>query len=257
MAQTVLGLDDFSEQPQTDTFQQGTGRTTTKSWKGPRAKYEQTWSSAEATQPDSMSGTKGTPAEITATYLPLDTSSDQTVWELIPSPLNRPLASHPAFNISPSQIGWAEKINKANREGRASETDWDGESGSQNLNDYRNLVIKGTNAYRMWSYVVRSTLSTSLANVDVFSDLDAGLVVDWAGIGIPSTVKFSQPVYNRWDGNGNQQQLIEQWLVSPATIRYERQRYTITKEWYGALKWYSVLYNGGSATSSEDGSNVG
>jgi len=257
MAQIVLGVDDFTEQPQTDTFQQGTGRTTTKAWKGPRSKYEVTWAQAEATKPDSMSGTKGTPAEITATYLPLESASDLAVWELIPSPVDRPLASHPAFNITPSQLGWAEKIDKANREGRGSETDWDAESGSQNLNDYRNLVIKGTNAYRMWSYVVRSTITTSLASVDIFEDLDAGLVVDWSGIGIPSDVKFAQPVYNRWDGQNLEVKTIDQWLVSPATVRYERQRYTITKEWYGALKWYSVLYNGGSATSGEDGSNVG
>jgi len=45
--------------------------------------------------------------------------------------------------------------------------------------------------------------------------------------------------------------------VSPATVRYEKKRYTITKEWLGSLGWYTILYSGGSAASDADGTNLG
>lgn len=261
MAQTVLGTNDFTEQPQQDSYQIGEGRTTTKEWHGPRDLYEVKWAEVEASKPDRMTGSKGTPAIINATYLPTDPPDDEeAIWELIPSPVDRPLSSHPAFNITPSQLGWTEKIDKAIREGRGHETDWDVVSGSQNLNDYRNLKAKGTDSYRMWSYTVRKTLVTSLAGVDKFEDRDAGFVVPWSQIGIPSTVKFSQPVWNKWDGTDLETLDINEWLISPATVRYERGKYSIVKEWYGAMKWYKILYNvfqGGGADTDTDGSNLG
>jgi len=260
MAQSVVGEFIFTEQPQQDTYQIGEGRTTTREWRGPRELYETKWAEVQSTSPDRMNGSAGTPGIITATYLPQDPpSNEDAIWELIPTPVDRPLASHPSFNISPSQIGWAEKIDKAISKGIASQTDWDAESGSVNLNDYRDLRIKGTDSYRAWSYIVRKSLTTSLAGIDKFEDQDAGLVVPWAGIGIPGTVKFAQPVYNKWDGTtpAPDPEPIDEWLVSPATVRYERKRYTITKEWYGALQWYKVLYNGGTADADQDGSNVG
>jgi len=111
----------------------------------------------------------------------------------------------------------------------------------------------------MWTYTVRKTITTSLSGIEKFEDKDAGLVIPWAEIGIPDSVKFSQPVFNKWDGvelEDPDGTLVNEWLVSAATVRYERRRYTITKEWYGAVRWYKILYKGGTALSTEDGSNV-
>ena len=151
-----------------------------------------------------------------------------------------------------------EQIDKTVAQGKSQKTDWDADYGLSGLNDYRNLKAKGTDAWRMWSYILRRTYSVAIADGDQFDDLDAGLVVSWASIGIPGTVKFGQPVYNKFDNNGPVSAVpIDQWLVNPATVRYERKRYTITKEWMGALNWYAILYSGGNAASTADGTNLG
>ena len=260
MAQAVVGTNAFSEQPQTDTFEQGTGRTTVKIYRGPRELYEAKWTELEGTSPDSMSGKKGTPAEITATYLPVDSNVDTAVWELIPTAVDRPLATHPSFNTGSTQQAQIEAIDKAVAQGNSQNTDWDAKFGVTGLNDYRNLRAKGTDSFRMWSYVVRRTLTTSLASIESANDQDAGQVVTWGGIGIPGSIKFSQPVYNKFDAGGDPEGTaipIDQWLTTPETVRYERKMYTITKEWLGSLAWYSVLYPGGSAASTTDGTNIG
>ena len=257
MAQKILGNQEFLEQPQQDTFEQGVGKTTVRSWKGGRDKYDAAFTTILALSPDTMSGVKGTPAEITATFLPADQAMDNAVWELIPTSVDRPLGTHPSFNTSGGLQEFLEDIDVAVAKGTGHDTDWDADSGYSGLNDYRNLKAKGTDSFRMWSFIVRRTISTSLAGLEQASDQDAGLVVDWSGIGIPVTVKFDQPYYNKWDGDTVTPIAIDQWLTSPETVRYEKKRYTVTKEWLGSLGWYSILYSGGNALSTADGTNLG
>lgn len=258
MAQTIVGTSDFTEQPQRDHYEPGTGKVTTKTWLGPRENYDAVFDLLQASDPDTLDGVKGTPAEIVATYGPDESQVDIAIWELIPTPVDRPLATHPSFNTSGTQQEILEKIDKAVRAGVGQDTDWDTDYGLAGLNDYRNLLAKGTDSYRMWSYVVRRTYTSSLRETEQFDDTDAGLVVPWNSIPIPSTLKFAQPVYNRFDGVGAVVPVpIDQWLVSPATVRYERKKYTITKEWLGALGWYAILYSGGNALSTADGSTLG
>lgn len=257
MAQSIVGPEEFTEQPQRDQYRQGEGRTTIREWHGPRSVYEAKWAEIEATSPETMDGVKGTPAVITATYLPLDPATDNAIWELLPQPVDRSIALHPSFNVSGAQQNYLEQIDKAITEGKGQDTDWDNISGLINLNDYRNLKAKGSDSYRIWAWVVRRTLTSSLANAEQANDTDGGNVVTWSAIPFPANIKFAQPVYNKWDGVSVEPISINQWLTTPETVRYEKKMYTITKEWIGALGWYSILYNGGNAASDSDGSNLG
>jgi len=80
-------------------------------------------------------------------------------------------------------------------------------------------------------------------------------VVTYNEIGLPTDVKWSQPKYRRWDGAIATEQFINEWLAGPPQIRYTRKKYEIVKEWLGAVKWYAIMYEGGSAATTEDGIN--
>jgi len=262
MAQDLVGANVFTEQPSQESWTPATGLTTVRRWVGPRALFDSKRDEIiDVLAPDSLTGAKGTPAELVATFLQPEyggvSAEDSSTWELIPTPVDRPIATHPAFNTSGTSEAIREKIDKAIAEGRAHETDWDTDWGVPGMNEYRDLKAKGTTSYRIWSYVVRRTYTIPRNSIEEFADTDAGKVVAWGDIPFNEGVKFAQPVYNKWDGSTVETTSIDQWLVNPATVRYEFKRYTVTKEWYGAIGWYSVLYDGGNASSDSSGSNLG
>ena len=88
--QTVVGPEVFTEQPQRDRYTPGDGLITTRRWLGPRSQYDAKLQELIATEPDTLDGEKGKPAELVATYLPQDAAIDQAIWELIPVPQDRP-----------------------------------------------------------------------------------------------------------------------------------------------------------------------
>jgi len=254
MAQSYLGTG-WLEQPKKDKIEAGTGRTVVREWHGPRETYEDKLAEIVALQPDLLDGIRGTPGKITATFSP-EASEDSAIWELLPTPMDRPLATHPTFNTS-DYSRWTEEIDAAIRKGDGHKRDWNTESSYPNADDYYNLKSKGTDKWRNWSWVIRKSLTTSQESFVQADQEFVGRVVGYNEIGIPSTVKWSQPRFERWNGTTLEPVYINEWLTQPPTVRYEKRKYTIVKEWLGAVKWYKILYYGGTALTTEDGNNVG
>lgn len=269
MAVTVLGAQTFTEQPSEMNKERGHGWVLTRTWKGPQVETNNFLiGEVVPLDPEKIMVTKGQPTTIKAEFPddvnsgilagvsndPLQEAEDEAIWELIPSALDKPLATHPAFaqsGVTPTVI---ELIEKAIRDGTACKTDWVAAFGVANMNDYRDLRVKGTDSWRAWSWTIRKTISVGEAVEVQAAQIDAQKIVAYNAIGIPATVKWAQPVLQLWDGvNVLPPQAIDEWMACPPQVRYNRKKYDIVKEWIGAWKWYKILYNGGTALSTESG----
>lgn len=272
MAQVVVGDSEFTEQPQEKRKQQGEGWVTIRTWKGPRASVDAFVNGTVANldpKPQSIDVVYGTPAVVRATIMdddensligggggdPLTEAEEEAVWELIPMQLDKALATHPAFveYNGAASVQVVELIEKALREGKAYETDWDDTWGTQNMNDYRNLRSKGVDSWRTWTWTIRKTLSIGKAVDLQAEEANTQKIVDYAEIGIPDDVKWAQPTYRKYDGVAAAPQLINEWMAMPPTIRWVNRKYEVSREWLGAVKWYQILYEGGSALSTDAG----
>jgi hypothetical protein len=250
----VLGVNAFTEQPERRRFQQGIGWNRIRSWKGPQALYDAFIGEVLIDQPEDVSVTKGVPCTIEATYAEDDPSQEEVIWELIPSAMDKTLGSHPAFNTSSSTAEVIEQVEKDIRNGTAYQRDYDTEFTSLNMNDYAKLRLKGVDSYRVWTFTIRKTVTTARAATVKAEQADTQKVISYAQIGLPTDVKWVQPSMVEWAGSGTPSPIdIDQWLATPPTVRYEKKRYSITKEWIGAVEWYKILYYGGKAEATADG----
>jgi hypothetical protein len=264
MAQSVVGANTFTEQPKSKKKALGRGWVTVRTWHGPRAMADEFISgSIIPIGPTSIDVTEGTPAVITATFPdaeailssdPLTEAEDEAIWELIPAPLDKILATHPAFQQSGQTPTAIESIEKALRDGTATETDWNTLFGLANMNDYRNLRVKGVDSWRTWGWTIRKSISVGDAVLVAAEEVDTQKIVTYNQIGIPDDVKWSQPKYKIWDGvKAAEPKLIDEWMACPPTIKYSRKKYDIVREWIGAVKWYKIMYEGGTAETTEMG----
>ena len=263
MAPTILGSAAFTEQPPRRTKQVGRGWVRIRTWIGPRNDVDAFLTGTiEPLSPESIDVAEGHPTVITATFPDaevnldaLQQAEDEAIWELLPTPLDKPLATHPAFQQSGQTPTVIEAIEKALRDGTATATDFDAEFGIPNSNNYRNLRVKGVDSWRTWGFTIRKTIRVGRA-VDVSAaEINTQKIVSYNEIGVPSSVKWAQPKYRRWDGTTGNEIPINEWMASPPTIRYVGKKYEITKEWLGAVKFYAIMYEGGSAATTEDGIN--
>jgi len=263
-AQTILGSATFTEQPQEKTKQQGQGWIVTRTWLGPKDNLDDFVSGTVLPlNPQDVDVSYGTPAVVRATFPDLigntlstdalQEAEDEAVWELIPMQLDKPLATHPAFAKSGSTPAIIERIEKAIREGTATETDWDTDFGVTNMNDYRNLRVKGTDSYRAWTWMIRKTIAIGKAVDLAAEEVNTQKIVTYNDIGLPSDVKWAQPKYQSWDGEVITPYSINEWMATPPVIRWVKSKYEVTREWIGAVKWYSIMYQGGTAASDEAG----
>ena len=264
---TVIGANIFTEQPLSRSYRRGIGWVTIRKWAGPN---DETLIGAKEddillTAPESIRTQKGVVTFIEAEYPNVsggqafeeDTENEQNaIWELIPQEIDKPLATHPVFQESGLSVEFIEKIEKAIKEGVATETDWNTESGLIQCNNYRNLRVRGVESYRIWSHIIRKSFSSSRESLLKAAEANTQKVVTYDQIGLPTTVKWSQPGIRVWDGAAVVEpvpHLLNEWLVGPPTIRYEGKKFTISKEWVGAEKWYAILYEGGTALTTSNG----
>jgi hypothetical protein len=251
---TVLGTKEFTAQPLKRSYVRGEGWTETQEWKGPPDKAEAKESELVALDPSEIDSVRGTPiATITVTNKPDDQDPETTaVWELIPSHLDKPLATHPAFAQSGVSAETIEEIEHAIMKGTAKKTNWNTESGLPFANDYRDLRLMGVESYRIFAYTIRKSFVISDKSAYQVKFTDVGKVIPYTAIGLP-TVNWDQPGYVKWDGSTASIVTIDQWLVYAPRVRYEKRKYSVEYEWLGAEKWYSALYQGGSASADEHG----
>lgn len=268
-APSVVGSGNFVEQPQEKRKVQGAGWIVTRIWHGTAAGLDDfVTGTVIPLRPESIDVAYTHPAVVRASFPdgtegtdplssdPLSEAEDEATWELVPMTLDKPLATHPAFGEYNGAAGVKviELIEKAIREGTATETDWDAAWGTQNMNDYRNLRAKGTDSWRTWTWMIRKTIRVGRW-VDISAEeAKTQRIVDYNEIGIPADVKWAQPKYVPWNGQAAENpQPIKEWMASPPTIRWTGKKYEISREWLGAVKWYAVLYQGGSAASTAAG----
>jgi len=249
----VLGVNAFTEQPERLRYQSGLGWVSTRSWKGPQALYNGFINEVMLEEPEDVTVTKGVPCTIEATYSQDQPGEEEIIWELIPSAMDKTLGSHPTFNTSGTSYKVMEIIERDIRNGTAGEIDYDAEWGIPNMNIYAQLRLKGVDSYRVWTFTIRKTTATSSGSTVQAQQDDAQKVVSYAQIGLPGDVKWVQPSMVVWDGTTATKTDIDQWLATPPTVRYEKKRYSITKEWIGATQWYKALYSGGKADADTDG----
>lgn len=270
---SVVGANTFTEQPKEKKYVAGEGWTTIRTWLGPRAQLDQFVVDVVAPKlPQNIDVSYGTPAIIKAEFagLPDDDGSldsgfpgssdavqeaeDNAVWELIPIQIDKPLATHPAFARSGQTPTVIEKIEKAIREGTATESDWDTDFGIANMNDYRNLRVKGTDSWRTWTWMIRKTIVIGRPVDLKAEEKNTQKIVQYGDIQVPDDVKWAQPEYRVWDGDVvTETKLIEEWMACPPVIRWTGKKYEVTREWLGAVAWYSILYEGGGASSEDAG----
>jgi len=264
MTQSVLGQNTFIEQPKRKQRVAGRGWITIRTWRGPRSKIDDfITQSVSPLSPETIDVTESTPAVITATFPDVETilsvdplieAEDEAIWELIPSNIDKVLATHPAFQQSGMTPTAIESIEKALRDGTATETDWDAAFGLTTMNDYRNLRVKGVDSWRTWGWTIRKTISVGKAVQVQAEEANTQRIVTYNQIGIPATVKWGQPKYLPWNGvTPDQPKFINEWMASPPQIRFTRKKYEIVREWLGAVKWYKIMYQGGTALTTEDG----
>jgi len=252
----VVGANEFTEQPERRRYQSGQGWTRVRTWIGPKALADAKIAEIEVDQPDDINITKGVPCVIEASYAEETTTEDTSIWELIPSAMDKALATHPAFNTNSTSGIVLGLIEKDMRQGISYNVDYDTGYSSLNYNEYRDLRLRGVDSYRVWTWTIRKTTTTGRTALLQVDEADQQKVISYAAIGIPDDVKWAQPKMRVWNGSTPQDPVnINEWLVAPPSVRYERKKYTITKEWIGAAKWYKYLYEGGTADSNAYGFN--
>lgn len=264
MTQTVLGATTFSEQPKRRNKVRGRGWVRVRTWMGPRASVDEfITGTVNSLDPESIEVSEGTPAIITATFPDEETgidalqqAEDEAIWELLPYDLDKALAQHPSFAVSGTSPKAIETIEKAIRDGTASDRDFDAEFGLNNINNFRDIRIRGVDSFRTWGYIIRKTISVGRKVLVQVAQKETQKVVQYSEIGLPSDIKWLQPVYREWNGVGPAvEKPIAEWLAAPPSIRYTKKKYEIVKEWLGAVQWYATLYEGGTAGANQPGNN--
>jgi len=256
--EVVLGTNAFIKTRTERISATGEGRRIVETWQGPQAlittKEDELWTRADIV---SVNSTNGVPAQIKAEFVESTQSVIQidldTVWEHTPVALDKPLNTHPAFNTTSQAIMVQERIEEAIRKGVAADIDFDADFGVPNMNDFRNLRLKGVESYRLWSFVISKTIKSGREGLLKAEFENVQKVVKYVDIGLPTWVKWETPNVRLWNGTTAVTRPIAEWLVGPPTIRYEGKRYTLTQEWVGAEKWYAILYEGGTGLTAEEG----
>ena len=255
----VLGANEFTEQPVDKQKLRSAGWKRVRSWLGPRALVDSfILTTIKPLNPAEIKIAEGTPTLVSALFGddpvlgsdPEQEAEDEAVWELIPSPLDKPLATHPAFGkyTGGALTTWAEEVEQiqaALRRGRALQQAWI----MDNSAEYAKLRARGVVSWRTWQWVVRKTISVG-EEVDLQAEeVDTQKIVTYANIGIPATVKWAQPVFRKWDGVNAVEIPIAEWMAAPPSISYTKGKYDIVREWIGAVAWYAILYEGGTAAA--------
>lgn len=256
-----LGATGFQETPSRRRYERSRGWVTIRSWEGPPSELNSFANYVVGLDPLDINTNGGVPSRVEASFAdddddddPVQQAEDTAIWELIPTEMDKPLGTHPAFSTTGACIDIIEQIEAAIKKGNATDTDWD-QAEAEFMNDYMNFRIKGVQSFRCWSYIIRKTISVGNEVELRAEEINTQKIIPYSEIGIPTDVKWAQPTLRWWNGRAAEVKSlpIEYWLAAPPTIKYSRKKYDVVKYWTGAVKWYATLYEGGTALSTADG----
>ncbi|MEN6360040.1 MAG: hypothetical protein ABFD59_08290 [Smithella sp.] len=260
-AEVVIGADEFTEQPVRRVYSQGQGWKTVRTWIGPQAltsaKEDDILLMSPA--PEGILTTEGVPAQIEATFslaggssgIPDLIDEQDARWELLGEDLEKDIATHGYYNVSGSTAAIIEEIDEQIKKGKARNFDWDTLYPSMNMQSYCNHKLRGMDDYVTFAYIIRKTITTSSTTL-LEEDFSAvpGKIISWGDIGVPSSAKFKQPKIHCYETDAWVDKLVSQWMVKAPSVRWQKGKrlWELTREWWGAEKWSSALYDGGSFT---------
>ena len=270
MAEVIQGSEEFTEQPAERRTDDGETKLV-RTWLGPQAGL-----SAKLIEVNNMSPTpestksfNGVPAMVQATFPDQEDDEDDpaaraeaaAVWELIPQQINKPLATHGYFNVSGSALEMLEAADEAIRKGTARKTNWDAAPYvGYHIQSYVNHRLRGIDTYVAFTYIVRRTVvfnSATFLQAEFSTAPEAhklpGVITTWERIGVPDSAKFTKPKIHSAKhnvfGDGQWEDLeLDEWLVMAPSVKWQRgkKRWELVREWWGAEKWSSALYQYGT-----------
>ncbi len=258
----------WPELPAHGKFSKSAGWGTERTWRGPLAGIDAQLTVVAALNPETIDYTRNSPAEISAFFPDAGPSGynedqsavDNAIWELDPIEIEKRLESHPHFrsDAAGNDIALAthaatmETINKAILDGTAATADYS--TDGPWYNHYAYLRLLGTDAYPLYTWLIRRTISVSRTSQIKASFENVGKIIPYAGISVPSSVKWGDILIHDWYqgswGAWNLSGPYECWLVKPPRVAYDARtkKHTIQNEWLGAPSWSAFLYDGGTAT---------
>lgn len=256
------GLAAFTEQPQRVEFQAGAWWQVRR-WEGPQSLLDDFLPEVIDLNPTRITRINGVPAIVEAwtewedaPVDPVVAAEDNAVWEMIGQDLDKPIETHGYWNRSGVTVSSLEAANDAIRRGTAGAIDWDTLYPALEVQAFVNHKLRGIDTYDTFAYICRKTIQFSK---DTAIELEfegvtniPGKVLTWAQLVaiIPASAKFKQPkvhVYDPVAATWTDKPLNE-WLIKAPTLRWEKSTklWELTREYWGAEKWSSVLYDGGT-----------
>lgn len=259
--ETIVGRDDFTEQPKRRVWRQGEGWRTIRTWIGPQdlATGKESEVRILNPAPDTITTTLGVPCVIEAEFgdaggqeIPEIQDESDATWELIGSDLEKPIETHGYYNKSDSSPEKIEHINDAIRRGKARATNWDTEYPGMNAQSFADHKLRGIDSYVSFAYIIRKTIVTKYFTSLKIDSASAGKIIAYSAIGVPSKAKFSRPRIHRYNRNSSAWEDfdINEWMIKAPSVTWVRSRrvWTLAQEWWGAEFWSSALYDGGTYT---------
>jgi hypothetical protein len=256
----VQGLNDFTEQPAKRRYNLGTGWVTTRTWEGPnddnlvrqQEDYLRTLGAlsvdTDASIPCKISGTFPDAGGLSVTDDDANSEAN-AVWELNKMEVDKRLSSHPKWNYgeSATRLAQAKEIARIDKDIRQKES-YDPATESEPYKSYAMLSIQGVSSYMRFTYMLRQSYSLRNASSKKLTFENTMKVISYGAIGVPGTVKWSEPKYLEWNGTIFTATPL-QWLELPADFVWNTRtkKVDITRTWQGAVEFSGTLYDGGSA----------
>lgn len=271
----VIGSNAFTEQPTRRRYVKGRGWYRVRTFIGPNDStlIDTLTASLTAANVEDIDVSAGHPTTVTALVpsdanqagVGLDDPDLQTEWSLEPYDLNKSLSTHGKFNGSAVSASVLATIDAELAKGNGYNKDWEAQFGSiGELNDYAKLRGQSVDDYLQFGYVLRAVLSCEADNEYIVELQQSGLIptfvpgriVKWSDIGVPASAKIEQPAAHYYGGaedplgTGWHDVLVNEWMVKPMAIRFSRRGRVrtrqIVREFLGAVRWSSTLYDGGT-----------
>lgn len=258
-APTVLGQNEFIEQPKEREWSPQNGWMTVRTFKGPnnnslvRAKENSLILEGAL----SLRTSTSVPAVITGKFpdtggLTADDdqeAEDKAIWRLRRLEVDKKLSSHPKWNNGDSSTRQVQAkmicaIDKSIKDGIC-----DPSTLAVPYCDYATLRIQGVETYSRYTYIITKSYSLAKASSKQLSFPGTMMVVNYGSIGVPSSCKWTEPQYEEWDGSSYSATPLK-WLEIPPDIDFNeyRKKYDIVCQWIGAAEFSGTLYMGGNGT---------
>lgn len=258
-APTILGANAFTEQAKKRRFANGTGWVTVRTWKGPNTDslvrqqedlirtYGAVSIETDTSIPCTISGTFPDAGGVTVGNQDQN-SENNAVWELKKFEVDKKLASHPKWNTGDAAAlkiaaRLISEIDEAIRHRSCDPAMY-----SPPYCDYATLRILGTESYERYTYILTKSYSLAYATATKLDFANTMKCVTYQQIGVPQTVKWTEPMFIDFIGGSDFTLMPLQWLELPQDETWNQQtkKTDVIRTWKGAVSFSATLYNGGT-----------